>query len=296
MTTPSALLSSAEVAAFAARGFLEFPAVIPDELNQAALDECRQIIATWGTSDRPFAPSSGDAWGDIYPDPSALGAVLRSPHVARIVDSLVGADARFDHDFVHLRQPGDRSFQQLHADAVIDPNTAFDIQIFYFPHEVRPGGGGTGFVPGTHLRRVHETQVGRYRHLKGERQWEGPAGSIMVFHHGLWHRGMPNPGKDQRVMYKIRLNPTRPQVRLWDAADLDAVQNRSNDHIFATFDPERLGMTLRTRERWMGEQDYRLELIARTRLWRYLTGSPEFDLDWYHTRVEDRAELQEGAL
>ena len=74
------------------------------------------------------------------------------------------------------------------------------------------------------------------------------------------------------------------------------MQNRPNDHIFATFDPERLGMTLRTRERWMGEQDYRLELIARTRLWRYLTGSPEFDLDWYHTRVEDRAGLQEGAL
>ena len=78
---------------------------------------------------------------------------------------------------------------------MIDPNTAFDIQIFYFPHEIRPGGGGTGFVPGTHLRRVHETQVGRYRHLSGERQWEGPAGSIVVFHHGLWHRGMPNPGR-----------------------------------------------------------------------------------------------------
>lgn len=292
MTAPSALLSSTEVATFAARGFLEFPGVIPAELNAAALEECREIVATWGSPERPFAPSSGDPWSDIYPEPSALGSVLRNPHVTRVVDSLVGADAAFDHDFVHLRPAGDRSSQQLHADAVIDPNTAFDIQIFYFPHTVLPGAGGTGFVPGTHLRRVHETQVGRYRHLKGERQWEGPAGSIVVFHHGLWHRAMPNPGREQRVMYKLRLNPTRPQVRLWDTADLDQLQNQPNDHIFATFDTAGLGMTLRIREPWMGEQDYRLELIARTRLWRYLTGNGDYDLDWYHTRVERRAALQ----
>lgn len=295
MEPTSCLLSTSEVATFVARGFLEFPGVIPEDLNLAALDECDRIVATWGTAERPFAPSSGDAWSEIYPDPSALGAVLRHPAVTRIVDSLVGPESRFDHDFVHLRPPHDPFFQQLHADAMIDPNTAFDIQIFYFPHEVRPGGGGTGFVPGTHLRRVHETQVGRYRHLKGERQWEGPAGSIVVFHHGLWHRGMANPGPDRRVMYKLRLNPTRPQVRLWDTTDLDQVQNRTNDHIFATFDTERLGMTLRTREPWMGEQDYRLELFARTRLWRYLTGSHDYDLDWYHTRVEGRAALAGGA-
>ena len=153
MEPAPALLTTGEVATFVARGFLEFPGVVPDELNAAALDECDRIIATWGSPERPFAPSSGDAWADIYPEPSALGAVLRRPEVTRIVDSLVGSDARFDHDFVHMRPAGDRSFQQLHADAVIDPNTAFDIQIFYFPHEVRPGGGGTGFVPGTHLRR-----------------------------------------------------------------------------------------------------------------------------------------------
>ena len=295
MDVESPLLSTGEMAMFVARGYLEFPGVIPEDLNSAAIDECEQILATWGSPARPFAPSSGDAWADIYPQPSAVGAVLRRPEVTRIVDSLVGSDARFDHDFVHLRPPHDPFFQQLHADAVIDPNTAFDIQIFYFPHEVRPGGGGTGFVPGTHLRRVHETQVGRYRHLKGERQWEGPAGSIVVFHHGLWHRGMPNPGHERRLMYKIRLNPTHPQVRLWNTSDLDDLQNRPNDHIFATFDTERIGMTLRTREPWMGEQDYRLELIARARLWRYLTGDAGYDLDWYHTRVEGRAALQGGA-
>lgn len=286
------LLTTDEVATFVARGFLELPGIVPDELNAAASDELRTILATWGSPKRPFAPASGAAWSDIYPDPSAIGAVLRLPAVQRVVDSLVGPESVFDHDFVHLKPAGDRSFQPLHADAVIDPSTAFDVQIFYFPHEVHPGGGGTGFVPGTHLRRVHETQVGRYRHVRGERQWAGPAGSILVFHHGLWHRGMPNPSTVDRLMYKIRLNPTRPQVRRWDASDLADRQSAANDHIFATFDPGRVGMTLRHREPWMGEQDHRLELIARVELWRYLTGDESFDLDWYRTRIDRRSALR----
>ena len=59
---------------------------------------------------------------------------------------------------------------------------------------------GSGFVPGTHLRRVHETDVGRYVHVAGEQQWAGPAGSVLLFHQGMWHRGMPNPSGTDRLM------------------------------------------------------------------------------------------------
>lgn len=290
-----ALLSTEEVATFVARGFLEFPAVIPSELNDAAAVECRQIIETWGTSDRPFAPASGQSWAELYPDPSAIGAVLRTPVVAGIVESLVGRGAVFDHDFVHLRPAGDRSMQHLHADAMIDPTMSFDIQLFYFPHPVAEDGGGTGFVPGTHLRRIHETQIGRYRHLRGEQQWSGPAGSVLVFHHGLWHRGMPNPGPTDRLMYKLRLNPTAPQIRSWDTADLDDLRPAANDHVFATFEPDGIASLLRRREPWMGEQDHRLELRNRARLWRYLTGDDDADLDWYLTRSAVRAGIDRAA-
>lgn len=288
-------LTTDEVAQFVARGFLELPGVIDDELNAPAIEEMGRILTTWGSAARPFAAASGQAWSAIYPEPSALGAVLRHRAVTRVVEGLVGGDCVFDHDFVHLKPARDRSFQPLHADAVIDPNQAFDIQLFYFPHEVQPGAGGTGFVPGTHLRRVHETQVGRYRHVRGERQWAGPAGSVLVFHHGLWHRAMANPGHADRWMYKLRLNPTSPQVRRWDATDLADRQSAPNDHIFATFDADRIGMTLRHREPWMGEHDHRLELLARARLWRYLTADDRFDLDWYHTRIDRRAALEGGA-
>ncbi len=255
--------------------------------------ECREILATWGTADRPFAPQSGQPLSDIYPTGSAIGAVLRHPAVDGAIESLVGRSARFDHDFVHLRRAGDLSQQSLHADAAIDTTTAFDIQLFYFPHEVTAGGSGTGFVPGTHLRRIHQTQVGRYRHMRGERQWEGPAGSIVIFHQGLWHRGMPNPGSTDRLMYKIRLNPTEPQVLRWDTSDLGQRQPDPSDHVFATTDPSRLAGHLRWREKWMGEHDHRLEIINRSKLWRYLTGDNSVDLDWYLSRVEGRAAIDQ---
>lgn len=289
--TEDLLLTTAQVASFVARGFLPLPGVVPDDLNEAARDELHQILSTWGSPDRPYAPASGQTLADIYPEPSAIGAVLRHPVVAGALRSLLGPDPVFDHDFVHHKPANDPFGQYLHQDAMVDPNLAFDVQLFYFPHEVAPDGGGTGFVPGTHLRRVHETDVGRYKHMLGERQWTGPAGSVVLFHQGLWHRGMPNPSDAERLMYKIRLNPTAPQVRQWDTSDLDEMQNGPDDHVFATFRFDSVAAVLRHREKWLGEADYRLELANRAALWRYLTGDTDFDVDWYLTRTEARADL-----
>ena len=291
METGRALLTTEQVATFVARGFLPLAGVVPDELNTAAIDELGQIMRTWGSPDRPYAPSSGQLLDEIYPDPSAIGAVLRHPPVAGALRSLLGPAPVFDHDFVHFKPAGDRSGQYLHQDAMVDPSLAFDVQLFYFPHAVAPDGGGTGFVPGTHLRRVHETDVGRYVHMAGEEQWQGPAGSVVLFHQGLWHRGMPNPSDRDRVMYKIRLGPSAPQVLHWDTEDLAALHNGSDDHIFARFRMDSVAGILRHREPWLGEADHRLELANRATLWRYLTGDDGFDVDWYLTRIEARADL-----
>lgn len=279
-------LTTAQMASFVARGFLAFEGLVPDALNQAALEELGRILRTWGTPERPLAPVSGQPLSAIYPEPSAIGQVLRQPEVAGAITSLVGPEPVFDHDFIHWKKGGDLVGQPLHQDAMVEPGLAFDIQVFYFPTEVTPDGGGTGFVPGTHLRRVHETDVGRYLHMAGERQWSGPAGSVLIFHSGLWHRGMPNPSAIDRTMFKIRLNPTVPQVRHWDLSDFDARHNSREDHVFATFRRDSVAALLRRRERWMGEADYRLELANRTRLWRYLSDDPDFDVDWYLTRTE----------
>lgn len=289
--SPDELLTTAEMARFVAQGYLVFEAVVPDHVNEAALE----LFAQTGPADhtRP-KPTSGTPLDALYPDPSPIGAMLRLPRIQGILRSLLGPDPVYDHDWVHVRAAGDLSEQTLHQDAIIDTGPAFDVQLFWFPHDVAPGEGGTGLVPASHLRVVNEADIGRYQNLLGQRDVTGPAGTVAVFHQGLWHRGRANRGERPRIMYKLRLNPTRPQVRHWNLDDVDQVHNGPEDHLFATFRTDSAAAMFRQLAPWHEAATGRLETVNRARLWRYLTGDDRFDADWYLTRTERRASLDGG--
>lgn len=297
----SELLTTDQMASFVARGFLRLDAVVPDPINEMAmaelpglfnswLDEFRGVTGDETAADDARPPRSGTPLHEAYGEHTAFGAMVRVPVVAGAIASLVGADPVVDHHFVHVKRAGDLHAQGLHCDAIIDDGPAFDIQLFWFPHDVAPREGGTRFVPGSHLRRVNMDDVARYQHLAGEEYFSGPAGTVVIFHQGLWHAGAPNHGKSDRVMGKLRLNPTRPQVRLWETSDLDA-RNRADDHMFARMDPDAVAAALRRSEPWYEPSVHRLETVQRAHLWRYLTGDTRFDVDWYLTRTERRKRL-----
>ena len=298
----SRLLTTDQMASFVARGFLRLDAVVPPEINAMAMEQLPGLFRAWldefrGVSgggpagaDDERLPRSGTPLHDAYPADSAFGAMVRVPEVAGAIESLVGADPVVDHHFVHIKTAGDLHAQGLHCDAIIDEGLAFDIQLFWFPHDVAPREGGTRFVPGSHLRRVNMDDVSRYQHLAGEEYFTGEAGTVVIFHQGLWHAGAPNHGSRDRVMGKLRLNPTRPQVRLWDTSDLEA-RNRNDDHMFARMEPGTVAAALRRMESWTEPSTHRLETVQRARLWRYLSGDDTFDVDWYLTRTERRAGL-----
>ncbi|MDG2307527.1 MAG: phytanoyl-CoA dioxygenase family protein [Candidatus Binatia bacterium] len=291
------LLTTRDMARFVARGFLRFDALIPAVLNERVIDELDALTRDrWVPGAPTKPPATGTPLSQCYPPPSVIGEILRLPRIRGIIQSLVGREPVFDHDFVHLREPRDLWEQHLHADAILDPTSfAFDVQLFYFPQELGPGEGGTRFVPGTHLRRVNELQVGRYQHLLGEKHVSCPAGTIVVFHQGLWHAGQPNASDRRRWMYKIRLNATEPQRRLWNTDDLKALQNGPDDHIFARFADDSVAKQLRHVEPWCDNADYRLEQVQRTQLWRYLTGDETFDVDYYLTRIDRHRRLEQGS-
>ena len=302
------LLTTDQMASFVARGFLRLDAVVPDEINQQAMKELPGLFLTWLDEFRGVAPGaaaltqvdndeiplprSGTVLRDAYAPDSAFGRMVRVPAIAGAIQSLVGADPVVDHHFVHLKPAGDLHAQGLHCDAIIDEGLAFDIQLFWFPHDVAPREGGTRYIPGSHLRRVNMDDVARYHHLAGEQYFSGTAGTVVIFHQGLWHAGAPNHGSRDRVMGKLRLNPTQPQVRLWDTSDL-APRNRADDHMFARMDPGMVATELRHNEPWYEPSVHRLETAQRSKLWRHLTGDPAFDVDWYLTRTERRAALSQ---
>ncbi|MFP6663275.1 MAG: phytanoyl-CoA dioxygenase family protein [Deltaproteobacteria bacterium] len=300
MPVSDAKLTTEQMAHFVADGFLRFDALIPEEVNQSIVEELRslesnkfkQIVGMAADDGGPPRPASLTPLSRCYPAPSVLGELLRLPRVQGIIESLVGPDPLFDHDFVHRLPAGSTYRQHLHVDAVLDSaDPTFDIQLFYFPQDVAAGGGGTRFVPATHLRRTRAEGVARYQHLAGEQNYSGPAGTLLVFHQALWHAGQPNPSGGERWMYKIRLNPRISQVKCWNTEDFESLHNDPSDHTFARMRHDSVAQIFRTMQPWQKGHEARYEQMQRARLWRYLSGDPEFDVDYYHTRIEHRARL-----
>ena len=295
-------LTTLEMARFVAEGFLRFDGIVPDTLNErivpelAALEKLKlQQAFGQEPGEGPPRPASGTPLSQCYPPPSVVGELLRLPALRGIVESLVGPDPLYDHDFVHHLPPGSAWRQHLHVDAVVDTaGPGFDVQLFYFPQAVAPGEGGTRFVPGSHLRRTRAEGIARYQRVLGEQQYHGTGGTVLLFHHGLWHAGQPNPGAVDRWMYKLRLCPATSQVRRWNTDDLDAAHNDPSDHVFATMRFDSVAHALRRMQPWQQGHEARYELMARVRLWRHLTGDPHFDADYYLTRLEQRARLVAG--
>jgi hypothetical protein len=304
-------LTTREMAQFVVNGYLRFDGLVPDSINQRVIGELGKLFpiklrnAVEGIGlpggDAPADPEvtfpeTLTPLSECYPEPSVIGEMLRLPQIQGIIESLVGKDPLYDHDFVHFIPANNPTGQHLHVDAVIDDrHPSFDIQLFYFPTEVKPGAGGTRFVPGTHLRHTRAEGVARYQNIVGEQQYSGSAGTVLIFHQGLWHAGQPNPSSEDRWMYKIRLNPTVPQVRLWNMDDFEAMHNDARDHTFAHIRKDSVAQELRKMLPWQQGHEVRYEQMERARLWRYLSGDDKFDVDYYHTRIEGRAQANQGA-
>lgn len=259
------LLDSKQMAQFATDGFLRFDDMVPDELNQAA----RAEISTDGVPSAPGGTPFNDMWEN-----HAIGQVFRLPRVQGLIHSLVGPEPLYDHKAAHTVQPGNESGQHWHADAIIDTRMHFDIQFFYFSHDTPRQMGGTMILPGSHYRRISESDISRYHNFRGQLPVVCKAGTMVVVHHGIWHCAQPNLTDQIRYMFKLRLNPTVRQLRLWNTDDID--------------DPAIAGI-LSASHGWYGNEE-RLEVVNRIKFWRFLTGNEEFDVGYWLSRLENQPE------
>jgi hypothetical protein len=259
------LLTSVQMAHFVAHGSLRMDAVVPDEMNQQAIAVLQAGI--------PAVPY-GTPLSETFEEGSFVQRLVQLPEVAGAIQSLVGPEPTVDHHAVHIRKARDGEAQNLHADAIIDVRPdAFDVQLMYYPQEVTLEMGGTLSVPGSHLRKINETDTGRYQNLRGQTRLTCPAGTVVFLHHGIWHGGRRNDSDIDRYMFKIRFNPTVRQVRLWNTEDLydDAVAAELN-----------------TSFPWYENATGRLEFYNRVKLWQALTGDDTVDPDYWVTRVSNR--------
>jgi hypothetical protein len=263
------LLSSKQVAQFAADGFLRFDNLVPEEINKAASEQMEAGL--------PRA-KGGTPLTEIW-EGTPIGDVFRMPEIQGIYQSLLGPEPLYDHHAVHKVNAGKEQGQIWHADAIIDTRLHFDIQFFYFAHNTPREMGGTAFLPGSHFRQISESDIARYQNFTGQTTMDCEAGTVAVAHHGIWHCAQPNLTDRMRYMFKLRLNPTVKQTRLWDTTDVD--------------DPEVI-KALNTNHGWYGNE-VRLEYVNRIKFWRFLTGNDAFDMGYWLSRLENIPEAKMAA-
>jgi len=308
--SPLPLLDAHDMARFAARGFLRMDGVVPDEINAQFLAEVgeiaepqpgRKLRAAYGQLlAQAGIPEvgAGTPLARTYRQGSALARMLELPAVAGAIRSLVGEDPTFDHHFLHVTFPpayheaggGENVSQHTHQDSTIDPRQAFDVQIMYYPHAVTREMGGTRFIPGTHLRKVSEAALGRYQNVRGQQHMVCEAGTLLFLHSGIWHGGGVNLSDRTRTMFKIRMNPSRSQVRMFDVSTLERPAGQRPIFYLKGPQPRSVEQILMTPEPWFEDDTGRLELLNRVKLWRYLTGDPTYDADYWLTRLENLAD------
>ena len=258
------LLNSKQMAQFVADGLLRFDELVPDELNRAACAEMEAGVLR-GKAGVPM----DELWQDL-----AIGQVMRLPAIQGMIDSLVGPGPLYDHHAVHTVNANHEHGQIWHADAIIDTRMHFDVQFFYFAHDTPREMGGTMFLPGSQYRRVSESDIARYQNFLGQMPMVCKAGTVAVAHHGIWHCAQPNLTDNKRYMFKLRLNPTVRQKKLWNTDDIE--------------DAEIPGL-LNANHRWYGNE-VRLEAVNRIKMWRFLTGDDNFDLSYWLSRLENAPE------
>ena len=287
------LLTTSQMAEFAAKGCLRFDGLIDSDLNQEFLDLFAEDI---GSDDRyvnKVIPNCkpGTYVSQAFPQDHPLSKILAQPVVAGTLKSLIGTNPIFDHHHVHMTFPNRSRVQTNHQDSTIDLRSKnFDIQMIYFPHEVNDKMGGTRYIPGTHLRTVHESQIARYQNIRGQIRVTCPAGTIIFFHHGIWHGGGKNTSDVPRIMYKLRLQPSGSQSLQWDTSDLTEERIKSWQrpifHAFGKREVDDVPSKLMSHEPWF-DNTSRLEYMNRIRFWRTLLNDAEIDIDYWLTRVEN---------
>ena len=259
------LLNTKQMAQFVADGCLRFDELVPDEINRAACAR-RWRLGSHGAALARRSPNCGLM--------RSVGRVVRLPQIQGIIHSLVGPDPLYDHHAVHTVDAHHEHGQIWHADAIIDTRLHFDIQFFYFAHDTPREMGGTMFLPGSLYRRISESDIARYQNFLGQMPMVCKAGTVAVAHHGIWHCAQPNLTGRKRYMFKLRLNPTVRQKKLWNTDDIDDAE---------------IPARLNANHRWYGNE-VRLEVVNRIKLWRFLTGDENYDVSYWLSRLENAPE------
>ncbi|MDF2724727.1 MAG: hypothetical protein K0Q59_4402 [Paenibacillus sp.] len=245
------LLTAEQMASFAINGFLKLDEIVPQELNEAAFAEMRE---------NQIAPNV------YWQQSKVIRDIFELPQVKGALQSFVGVNPVYDHSFLHRVNARHLKGQIYHADSVIDTRPyGYDIQAFYFCHDAPDEMGPTLILPGSHLRKVSNGSIARYKNIVGQKRMVSKAGTIGFLHHGIWHCAQPNHTDETRYVFKLRLRPGQTQRSLFNTDGYDSPEVRS--------------LFKNAYHSWCGDEA-RVNQIQIAKFWRYLCGDDRVDVSF----------------
>eukprot|EP01063_Lacrimia_lanifica_P028686 TRINITY_DN4231_c0_g1_i7.p1 TRINITY_DN4231_c0_g1~~TRINITY_DN4231_c0_g1_i7.p1 ORF type:complete len:685 (+),score=183.24 TRINITY_DN4231_c0_g1_i7:72-2126(+) len=207
-------LSREELAKFVAYGFVPLTGVVDAATNARIIESADRVH------------SEGDAGNNMIHAVPELRGVLGRARVKAALRTVLGAGyARHPHMYAHANDPGSKE-QTVHKDSFFGfeghrhhaPTWAM---LLYYPQKTTIKLAATAVVPGSQYYATEGKTDGRHLHgdekraalqawRTGEMQYECEAGSLLLMHYDLFHRGMANTDTARRWMFKFQFVRASP--------------------------------------------------------------------------------------
>lgn len=213
MNTSPVLLDDGAMKRFIMQGYIVLKPDFPNGFNDMIYGKTAKVIE-----------EGGNPANNVLPAIPELQAVFDHPVVHGAMSSILGPDYYLHlHRHVHDNPPGSKG-QKMHKDSLLNSRFAVDgnrrhhhtrwTMAFYYPQDTPVELGPTGIVPESQYLNVDAPEGVDELPLTGE------AGTVVIVHYDLLHRGMPNRTDKTRYMHKFLFTrmsePTAPSWRHTD--------------------------------------------------------------------------------
>lgn len=216
--TQSTPLTDGQMRGFIRDGFVVVKPGFDEALHQEV----------WDRTDALFE-EEGNPGNNLIARVPAIQRVFDDPAVTGALTGILGRNYfMHPHRHCHYRPPRSPG-QTIHKDSFTKRRHRTRwVLAFYYPQTTTVDMGPTGVIPGSHYYNWLRGPIGIRRHvdgLDGEVPLEVEAGTVVLVHYDIWHRGMPNDSDKKRYMIKIMFTrieePTAPSWSNDDASGWD---------------------------------------------------------------------------
>ena len=213
--TQPAPLTDDQMRGFIRDGYVVVKPGLPGDLHQEV----------WDRTDALFE-DEGNPGNNLIARVPAIQRVFDDPAVTGALTGILGPNYfMHPHRHCHYRPPHSPG-QTIHKDSFTKRRHRTRWVLgFYYPQSTTVDMGPTGVLPGSHYYNWLRGPIGVRRHvdgLDGEVPLEVDAGTVVLVHYDIWHRGMPNESDKKRYMIKIMFTRIEePAAPSWSNADPD---------------------------------------------------------------------------